>query len=364
MLTPWDDFPIHQTSYPIAHPVSSDSGRYDRHWLALHDTDMTTQVGIGLSVHPNRGLVDGSISVVRDGRQHSVHASGPLSRARDTRVGPLRIEVIEPMRSLRVVLEPTDGMAADLTWHAVTQAVEDGHMERRSGTTLISERTRMVQFGEWSGELVVGGDQVKVHRDSWWGFRDRSWGTRSTGTVAEASMAPALSNIYFAWTLLRFDDECLLVAVNETSTGISEARTVASLPFITGDEPSYGEEEKVTRSDSFTFDIGYEPGTRRPSAVHLAVGPRGGIHRDIRLRPELTFQMKGLGYGHPRWRHGTDHGGLAVGHESWSLDNCDPALAENRHVQQLVTAQRSDGATGRGLFEHVAVGPHVPTGLT
>jgi hypothetical protein len=363
MLSPWDDYPIHQTSYPVAHPVSNDAGRYDRHWLTLHDAALTKQVGVGLSVHPNRGLVDAAFSAVLDGVQHSVYASGPLSPSRDTAVGPLRIEVLEPMRSLRVLLEPTEGMSADLTWHGVTQTIEDGRMERWAGTTLISERTRIVQFGEWSGSFEVSGQTFAVARDTWWGLRDRSWGSRSTGTVAETTMSAQMSNIYFAWTLLRFDDECLLVAVNETSTGISEARTVAVLPFISDTDPAYGEDDKISRSDSFDFDIDYVPGTRRPTGVHLTVGPRGGIDRDVELRPELTFQMKGLGYGHPIWRHGTDHGGPAVGHQSWRVADCDPLAPENRHVQQLVTARRSDGAIGRGLFEHVAIGPHRPSGL-
>lgn len=363
MLSPWDDYPVHQTSYPIAYPIAADLGRYDRHWLCGHDTDLTTQVGVGLCVYPNRGIVDGALSVARNGQQDSVYVSGKLTPSRETACGPLRVEVVEPMRRLRVVLEQHEGIAADLRWTGVTQTIEDGRMERWAGPTLVSERTRTVQFGEWEGELEVRGHRVEVTRDTWWGLRDRSWGSRTTGTAAEGHMAASLSNIYFAWTLLRFYDECLLVAVNEMPDGRSEARTVAVLPFIAEDEPAYGRDDLITRSDDFFFDIAYEPGTRRAAAIDLRVGPRPPVERRIRLAPETVFQMKGLGYSHPRWRHGTDHGGEVTGTDGWRIGECDPTARENLHAQQLVRAIRADGAVGLGLFEHVAIGPHLPTGL-
>jgi hypothetical protein len=363
MLSPWDDYPIHQTSYPVALPVGSDAGRYDRHWLTMHDTALTTQLGVGMSVHPNRGIIDAALSISRAGEQRSVYASSRLGQDRDTVCGPLRIEVVEPMRTLRVVLEDHEGVSADLTWTGVTQTVIDGRMERWAGPTLVSERTRTVQFGAWSGSFAVDGETTAVSPETWWGLRDRSWGSRTTGTVAEGVLAASLSNIYFAWTLLRFDDECLLVAVNEMPDGRSESRTVAVLPFLAPGDPAYGEDDVVVRSDDFVFDIDYLPGTRRASSIELTVGPRGSVDRRVQLEPLLTFQMKGLGYGHPRWKHGADHGGEVVGADSWLLSECDANLKENLHVQQLVRATRSDGAVGLGLFEHVAIGPHLPTGL-
>ncbi|MCE4266304.1 hypothetical protein [Rhodococcus globerulus] len=363
MLSKWDDYPIHQAAFPIAQTVSSDAGRYDRHWMAMHDKDLTTQVGFGLSVHPNRGIVDASISVSRNGRQRSTFASAPLRRDHDMAAGPLRLEVVEPMRQLRVVLDEYEGMSADLTFTAVTQHIEDSRMRRESGTTLISERVRTVQFGEWSGTMTVDGDTFECNNHDWWGFRDRSWGSRTTGTVAESKNSAQQSSIYFAWTLLRFDDECLLVAINETPEGISEARTVAVLPFLKPGDAAYGEEDLITRSDTFEFDIAYVPGTRRAEHVTLHVGPRGQVAREIEITPKGEFLMQGLGYYHPRWKHGTDHGGLAVGSQAWDLADVDPARIENVHAQQICRAQRSDGAIGLGLFEHVALGPHLPTGF-
>jgi hypothetical protein len=267
------------------------------------------------------------------------------------------------MRVLRVVLEDHEGLAADLTFTGNTQTIEDNHMVRMSGPTLVSERTRTVQFGAWEGSFSVGGRTTHCTPDSWLGLRDRSWGSRTTGTVAESALAASKSEIYFAWTLLQFEDECLLAAVNEMPDGRREARTVAVLPKIGADDPAYGDDAVIRRSDEFEFDIEYGPGTRRPSRVGLRIGPRGGINCTVDIEPVNLFQMKGLGYSHPTWGHGTDHGGEAVGTDAWQIDDLDPVARDNVHVQQLCRGVRADGAVGLGLFEHVAIGAHTPSGL-
>ena len=33
MLSRFDDYPIHQTAEPVAHPASSDRNGYDRYWF-------------------------------------------------------------------------------------------------------------------------------------------------------------------------------------------------------------------------------------------------------------------------------------------------------------------------------------------
>ena len=44
--------------------------------------------------YPNRGIIDGAFSLVVDGVQHSVFASGTMPLDRATEIGPIRVEVI------------------------------------------------------------------------------------------------------------------------------------------------------------------------------------------------------------------------------------------------------------------------------
>src|SRR5579862_7687268 len=100
MLNKLDDFPIHQTPEPIAHPATSDRNVYDRTWFNGYAHDGSYYFGIGMAVYPHRGIMDCAFSTVQpDGRQHCFYGSrrAPIERT-DMQVGPFRMEVIEPMR--------------------------------------------------------------------------------------------------------------------------------------------------------------------------------------------------------------------------------------------------------------------------
>ena len=128
MLTKFDDYPIHQTPEPIAHAASTDRNVYDRYWFNGYADDGEFYFGIGLGYYPNRGIMDCGFSIVRDGVQHSFHASRRApSEPTETRVGPFRIEILEPMRSIRVTLDENEtGIDCDLHFLARTACVEEG----------------------------------------------------------------------------------------------------------------------------------------------------------------------------------------------------------------------------------------------
>ena len=84
-------------------------------------------------------------------------------------------------------------------------------------------------------------------------------------------------------------------------------------------------------------------------------------------RRRIYFFMLGLGYGHPKWAHGLNHGGLAVEREDIVLNDVDVHLPHHLHIQALcdVTCREADGRVhqGRGVLEQLAMGPHAPSGF-
>ena len=76
MLSRYDDFPIHQTPEPVAHPASSDRNVYDRYWFNGYAEDGEFYFAIGLAVYPNRRIMDCGFSIVRDGEQHEAGREG------------------------------------------------------------------------------------------------------------------------------------------------------------------------------------------------------------------------------------------------------------------------------------------------
>ena len=165
MLSPQDDFPLHQTAKPIAHPATSDLNFYDRYWFAGLSRDGEFMFEIAQGMYPNRLVADAGFGISRsDGWQHSLIASRRMHpNRRETVVAPLSIEGLEPMRVVRVVVEPNDtGIEADLVFRARNAALEEPPMLMYRDERLIMETSRFTQFGMWEG-FVVAGDRRTTH---------------------------------------------------------------------------------------------------------------------------------------------------------------------------------------------------------
>jgi len=367
MLSRFDDFPIHQTPEPIARPATSDRNVYDRYWMNGYRDDGSMYFGVALGLYPNRGIIDGAFSVVLDGTQHAFHVSG---RAPDepgrTQVGPYRLDVCEPMRRLRVVLEPNDTpIACDLEFVARTGCIEEGRQTTRRDGRIMMDATRFAQFGRWQGEIRIGDRRIAVDAAHTLGTKDRSWGIRPIGEP-EPGGAPSreLPQFFFLWGPTHWADHCTHFGIFEHADGSRWHFDGAIVPAHDGASlPSDVEALGGVPLETVEYEIDYAPGTRRARGVRLTLIERGGRRLDVSLDPLLCFRMKGLGYSHPEWGHGVWKGELAYGAESWACDALDPLAFENLHVQQVMRATRGDGETGIGVLEQFAIGPHAPSGF-
>ena len=93
VLTKGDDYPIHQTSEPIAYS-GTDRNFYDRYFFngyALPGAgDQEAFFALAFGVYPHLNIADASFCIVRDGVQTNLHASRWLEMERmDLAVGPV-----------------------------------------------------------------------------------------------------------------------------------------------------------------------------------------------------------------------------------------------------------------------------------
>jgi len=365
MLSRFDEYLIHQTPEPLAHPVSMDRNVYDRYWLGGLQVHGSFHFAISLGVYPNRDVMDCGVSLARAGRQRAFFGSrrAPADRA-DTTIGPFRLEVLEPMRNLRVTLAPNDsGLSLELTYRARSGCVEEDRQTLRQGHGTWMDVTRFTQFGTWEGWIRLDGETLPIEPAQVVGIRDRSWGRRRVGEPDAGAPGPA-PQVFFLWAPLVWDDHGSLAVFFEDADGRplhAEAKTVplhpdpATIPGV--QDPATEVMAGVSR------ELAYVPGTRRAREARLRTLAIDGTVRDIVLEPLMRFQMKGTGYGHPAWRHGSWKGELALGADDWALDALDPLAVENLHIQQLVRC-RSGDRVGVGLLEQACVGPHRPSGFT
>src|SRR5262245_23471866 len=370
MITEFDEFPIHQTSDPIATPASSDRNVYDRYWFNGSEGGGAFVFEVGFGLYPNRFVQDGHLSVVVDGVQHSFHASGraPHERA-ETRVGPLRIEAPRPLRVVRVALDPNEtGLACDLTFRATTIALEEPKNRLSDGVRVLMENSRFTQFGCWEGWFEVGGARTAVRAASCVGTRDRSWGVRPVGEP-EAGAPGRLSRpgVYWVWSPLHFDDVCVHFGTFQDPDGRPTQVSACLLPRHAATEAiPRGPDPGLREVAEMRHEIRWRKGTRWPERAALHFVSREGEAFEIGLEPVSRFHMHGIGYQHPQWAHGCWRGELATAGESWRLDELDPQLPQHVHCHTICRARmRGDGREreGFGLLETIAFGPHAPSGL-
>jgi hypothetical protein len=368
VLSKFDDYPIHQTAEPVAHPASSDRNVYDRYWFNGYQDEGEFYFGIGSAVYPNLGIMDCGFSIVRDGEQHSFHASRRAPKdPTETSIGPFRIDVVEPMRRVRVCLDDNEtGIAADLTFTARTSAVEEGRQTSRSGGRLMMDVTRFAQFGRWQGEIRYDGKTVSIDRDHVPGTKDRSWGIRPVGAADPGKAPPEAGGggqVFFLWAPIHWRDRCTHFGVFEDGDGHRWHSDGAFVPvYASPDEIPGAEDPAIERMAAVDHEIEYLPGTRRAERATIALIEKSGARTEIELEPLLCFQMKGIGYMHPEWGHGLWKGELAIGGESWKCDALDPMAFDNQHVQLVVRAS-SGGETGIGVLEQLCFGRHARYGF-
>lgn len=363
MLTPHDDFPIHQTSLPIAHPASGSPNHYDRYWFNGYSDDGSMYFAVAMGHYPNRAVVDGALSLVRGGEQRSVFASGRMPLDRRTEVGPIRVEVLEPLRRLRVTVSPNEhGLAADMEFSAVTVAVEEPRQSHGREGRLGIDSTRLTQWGRWSGWIEVDGERIDLDPSRTYATRDRSWGERTVGAPAPTNVAPSSPQLAFLWAPMHLPGTCAHAMSFETETGYKWAQTARLVPHLGADEQTWGHDPSE-HLNGFDLRLDWQPGTREIASARLELPRAGAPAVTVEFEPLLTFRMRGIGYQHPRFGHGSAHGELETGGDRLVCAEVDPLDPTMIHVQTLSRLHSSLGE-GIGILEQFVIGEHRPSGLT
>ncbi len=366
MLNKLDDYPVHQTPEPLAQPLSSDQNVYDRTWFNGYADDGSYYFGLGMAVYPHRRIQDCAFSAIQaGGRQHCFYGSrrAPDERT-DMSVGPMRLEIIEPMRQTRVILDDNaSGLACDLTFSARTASIQEQRQILWQGPRRVMDATRFDQFGVWQGIIRTPEGEIKVDPATCHATKDRSWGRRGVGEPESGGAPVKPRGIFFLWTPLIWDDHITHAIFFDGQQGEVLCREGLTAPLYTSTEDIPGVEDgRVEHMATAVHRVSYHPGTRLARHLEVDLINLQGQVRTIEMEPILRFQFKGLGYGHPVWKQGAWQGELELGHESFTPDELDLLQPENIHVQQVVKV--SDGQRrGIGVAEQVVVGPYAPAGF-
>jgi hypothetical protein len=355
VVSSWDDFPVHQSADWIRHVSTSDRNFYDRYYFNAFDTGGEFMTVMGLGQYPNLGVTDAFVTVRVGDKQHVVRASRPLTDRADISVGPLRIEVLEPLKRLRFVCEPNDHtVAMDLTWEGFGPAIPEPNQFIRHEGRVVFDTQRLAQMGSWSGTLNVEGQDLRVDPSTTWGSRDRSWGVRPVGEKEPDGIrqgANVMGGGMWSYFPMRFDDHSLFYICSEKADG---ERTLEQAERVWLD----GRIEDLGRTD---HDHRFLSDRRELSGSTISF-PDAGF--DVECTPLLpNYIAIGTGYGlEPDWRHGMWQGPDTVV-QGVVYDVDDIKVLGAYAVVDHVARFEYEGKVGYGLYEHSFSGAMPKYGL-
>ena len=364
-ITPLDEFLVHQIPEPIDTVFTDSPHFYDRYYFNLHSSSDELFLVTGLGQYPNLGVTDAFASIAHGDTQRTVRASRHLgSDRRDSSVGPIRVEVLEGLRSLRVICDPNEwGIAFDLRFDGSVRALEEPKTISRVGDRITQDTARFAQVGTWTGDLEVAGKSYTVTPDTWKGARDHSWGIRPVGKPAPVDPATnrpagAAGGFFHNWLPIQFADHMIKITIDEDDTG---RRVQEEAVRVWGIDAGRADDH-LGRPE---IAVEFIPGTREVAGAEVWFSGDGASDLRIRVTPLRTVYLKGgSGYSYDGyWGHGIDHGGLVVEGVTHDIASPEGRAAVSWLNETLSRYDASDGTVGYGMYENLCAGIYRPAGF-
>lgn len=366
MISPFDDYCLHQTPDYLRVPGTTDRNFYDRYFFSGYRPDGSLFFGLGFGRYPNRFVQDAHFTVGAGGRQVSLHASDVIARDPSRNVvGPIEIAVIEPMRVLRCRVEdPERGVACDLVFRAESGAIDEGRLRvGREGMTWI-DQTRFMQYGEWQGWIEIDGVRNTLGPGEAYGLRDKSWGVRLIGDQHVTQRRGG--QIFWMNVVMRLGDRFGVIRALDHADGSSHEREGYTVPLYADPASVPVGETALRRAPHWRFGLDFADGTRKVSAGRYTVQWQDGEESLIEGRvvgDSPTLWYAGMGYNHEHWHHGLDHGGvLVVEREDWSTHDVDMSRLDRQFLASVMEFRSEGRVIGFGHTEQLLMGPYQPCG--
>jgi hypothetical protein len=367
MLSLLDDYCIHQSADPIRQPATSDENAYDRYFTNGFHREGDYYFAFALGRYPNRSVMDAAITFLVGDTHHSFFASRrDPDEPSEMKLDALELSIDSPMRVMTIRLGKNDsGISCQLRWRARSAPLEEERTTIRSGGRLTNDSTRWTQFGCWEGWFEIDGVRTEVHPELCPGVKDRSWGLRILGDSSGGNFR-ATPRLFWNWLPLNFGTFCAhSLRFEDTASGRTINQQSVIAPLYEAETQVPIREPDLEHIDYWTHEYRVERESRRIVGGEIHLGDSGDPSNSRKIEigpPLLTAWTYAIGYGHPKWNHGSWHGDLATGHERWSVDEFDPAEERYAIMHQVVNVSLN-GQKGFGFVEQCILGPYPRYGL-
>ena len=359
----------HQIVDTFATLSQTDMAWTEKIWASIARTDGSLQIDFGLGKYQNRGIIDGFGGVSRGREQWTVRGSRELASApEELGVGPVQMEVVEPLKQMRFRLEPNDvqPISFDIVLSAVTPPFfEERNLVRNRRTGRIDVDVIRYHQGGWaSGTVTVDGETHEVRPDEWFGFRDHSWGVRQaigeplTDLIPSSEIPPGTRG-GMKWSPAFFQRPD--GTYYETAIFVVEGAWEYSSAYINDANGS----QLPVRSVSPRMQ--YDTRTRYVAGGELQLTMESGEQRviEVEVLGDSGFFLKTAGYG--AWdghKHGSWKGRLHIDGEYIADCASDENLARLGQFRDTPIRVRDGDAVGYGIMESLIGGVWPELGLT
>lgn len=178
MLLGIDEYPFHQITDTFAAVSGTDPSWNDGHYVCVANQAGTVALTSNVRLYQNNDVLDGFVCLRHADRQYNVRVSRRLRPdIEHLGAGPLRLEIVEPLRVVRLVLDHTDvGISLDVTCHTANVPYMGPIEIRQIDGRQLSQRATYEISGACEGWVQVGEERIELTRDSSSVFRNHSWG--------------------------------------------------------------------------------------------------------------------------------------------------------------------------------------------
>lgn len=353
-LSAADEYFTHQTSLPHAMVSTSDPSWRERYWVSFQDTEAKdTVLTLGLGKYPNQDVLEGFCCLSRQGVQRNLRLSRTLLPDPSMAVGPLRCEIVEPLRTLRFVLDDNESdVAFDLTFQATMEPALEDRFFQVSRARVTYDAIRYVQHGRAAGVVSTPEGEIEVSPDRWWAERDHSWGTRPLPRAEGQPPGTRPEWKFLLFAPIQLPDFAFHVYLQESAPGTPVHLSASLMGPI-------GSEREFPRVAAVEHDLRFDPEAAAPTLLGgdltlvLADGER--LDFQVQAHPGRAH-LRGGGYeGWNGWRQGQWRGDLTTESDTWNLSDTSQfyryAKAGSDHFVEVTHR----GQTGYGIVEYMVL---------
>jgi hypothetical protein len=373
-LGPADERFDHQIPDTFATVGVSDPSWTEKVCAMAARRDGSLQLGFGMGKYTNRNVLDGYAGLSRGPEQITVRGSRRLYPDFDlSAVGPIRYEVLEPMKRVRFALDPNpcQPLAFDWVYEAVLPPATEERTHQRTplGYRVSADLVRYHQIGTASGWVEIDGVRQEITSDQWVSTRDHSWGVRYDVGTPPTDVDPfnpvAEMDFKMIWSPILMTDPdgtrwgLFMHVVDMSGFGHTRRTVTGAVEHLDG---------RVERMRDIRPDLAFDPSNRRLLGGDVTVTMEDGSVRTFRVEvPTATgFHLgAGLYFGWQGHHHGEWRGELHVDGER--IEDCRlPDVARQLHQLRdtfVVVRDLDTGAEGCGNCQPMITGAHPDLGL-